>query len=287
LLVAVAASTLWAVSGAQAAPTSVAITGPTEGTTVSRSESPEIEVTGTAAFLDVPASGPRSYFLHQDDCGGTDNPHMTVTASTDSVADGCGNVLGVVGGGGDSYPATDGLPATLAPGAKVTGKIVIKTFDFQVGVAAGLATAHVTVSATSPAGDSFTLADVSKDFVVVPGTPEYVVDIDAAVSEEAAGVSLDSLSVTTEYSNGNVLWGFTALSGRSYVTLPTLDTGIVQVAVDSATFSSSKTYPATVSGGTWTATVPTPAAGPRKIYARAVQNGNKTAAAPVSITVTA
>lgn len=82
-----------------------------------------------------------------------------------------------------------------------------------------------------------------------------------------------------------MLWGFTALSGRSYVTLPTLDTG--QVAVDSSTFSATKAVTAIVTGNTFAATVPTPAVGAHTLYARAVQNGVKTNAGVVNITVTA
>jgi hypothetical protein len=86
----------------------------------------------------------------------------------------------------------------------------------------------------------------------------------------------------------NVYSGFIALSGASYVDVPTHAASVntsVAVSLDDPTFANS--VPARLSGSTWSVAVPTPTTtGKHTIYARSTQGFTTSATASSTFTVT-
>lgn len=283
--VAVAAVTV--ASAASAAPV-IAITSPTNGSSVSAS-SELMDVAGTVSF-DAPVATARRWFLRRDDCGGTaDNPHLSTKQGSDG-GDGCGNLLAPVSGNAESYSAVDGLPATLEAG-EITGQLTVSSFQglvgSPVGVGAGQWTANITIGGSDATGRFVTVAQISETYLVTPNAPENTVPFSAPLDASLVGSQLRSLTMDVEVvpDPGSGLHGFIGASGTSYFDLPILDAGTVQVST-STSFSPSTTATATVNpDGTWHAEVPTPSVGTRQVRARAIQSGVTTTAAPVTITV--
>src|SRR5213595_3465256 len=113
-----------------AATSSVTITSPRAGQSISLKKNPYLAVAGTAAFA-AATPGSTTFYLRRDGCGtSNDNPHLSVTSGTDG-GDGCGLLFNaVVGLGGDAdqgafidFPATDGLPLALDASRAITGVI--------------------------------------------------------------------------------------------------------------------------------------------------------------------
>ena len=105
---------------AAGATSSVTITTPRAGQSISLKKNPYLAVAGGVSFA---ATTPRStaFYLRRDGCGtSNDNPHLSTTSGTDG-GDGCGLIFNaVVGVGGDldqgafvDFPATDGMPLPL------------------------------------------------------------------------------------------------------------------------------------------------------------------------------
>ena len=272
-----------AMAGAATAPT-ISITTPANGATFSRSASETIIVTGTSTFgAAVPAT--KTFYLRRDACGATQgapNPRLSTTSGTDG-GDGCGNLLGGASATTTNYPAENGLPLTIDPGKNA--KIVIATSSWS-GFG-GVGNQQVSVTLTGQAGNQTkTLGSASQTVLLTPGTDVQNYEFIFPVQNPGAPLSSLDLAVTI---GGGFQHGHVNLNGASFVELPVLDTGRIDVSSDSSSFAAAKTVQAEIaSNGTWTAEIVTPAAGSsRKIYARAVQGGTTTQAAPVSITVTA
>src|SRR5215471_17839950 len=133
---------------AEASTSSVTITSPKTGSTMSAHVNPYTAVAGGVTFA---ASDPQTsrFYLRRDGCGtSNDNPHLSTTNGTDA-GDGCGLVINAVTGlGGDAdqsafvdFPASDGMPLALDTSGQVSGVIDI------TGTAAGLSEVDVSMEA--------------------------------------------------------------------------------------------------------------------------------------------
>src|SRR5581483_7384867 len=103
------------------------ITTPTAWQSFSASQTPNLTVTGGAAFT-TPAKMSTRFYLRRDGCGTTnDNPHLSVTSGADG-GEGCG----FVGGNGIvstvskglfsvDFQTTDGLPVYLDTSRAIDG----------------------------------------------------------------------------------------------------------------------------------------------------------------------
>jgi hypothetical protein len=269
------------VAGAATAPT-ISITSPAPGATISKAVSDTILVNGTATF-DVPVAATRTFYLRRDACGGSaaQNTRLSTASGTDG-GDGCGNLIGGASTATTNYPAENGLPLTVdtTKAAKVT--IVVSSFTGLGGVG----NQQITATLTGRAGSTTkTLGSGSQSILLTPGTDAYTYEITIPIANPGAPISTLNLALAI---GGGFQHGHVNLNSASFVELPILDTGRVDVSSDSSTFAASKTAQAVLNGdGTWTAEIVTPSVGSRKIYARAVQGGLTTNATPVSITVIA
>jgi hypothetical protein len=281
---------LLAATSVQAAAT-IAITSPADGAQVSRSATPTLLVSGTAAF-DEPVAATRTFYLRRDDCGGdNDNPHMSVRQGSDGGS-GCGYLTGLqtvntvfVATGDHSlaqeFTAVDGVPFTIDSLGKVGGTLVVG------GLAGGQATHDITVTGVSTTNDVHTLLETSETITLDPSAFDHTVTFEGEVDDVLAGVEFRSITFAVNI-HGPILgeYGYIEKNGASKLDVPIMDAGTVEVAADSATFSAARTVTATVKpDGTWEAEVATPATGERKIHARAVQGATKITAVPVGITV--
>ena len=280
-LVALAVALPATAGAAPTAPT-ISITGPANGASISRAASETIYVTGTAAFGEaIPAS--RTFYLRRDACGGGTPPNTRLSTATGTDGgDGCASLTSGVLPATTNYPAEEsGLPLTVD--SSKPAKVTIVLSSWSGGTGAG--TQQVTATLTGRAGNQQRTLGAGTHSMDVTGVDAYTADITIPLQNPGAPISTLNLAVTI---GGGVQHGHVNLNGASFVELPILDTGRIDVSSDSATFAPSKTVKADLSAdGTWTAEINTPSAGNRKIYARAVQSNLTTQATPVAITVTA
>src|SRR5947199_3150932 len=115
---------------AAASTSSVTITSPRAGQSISLKKNPYLAVAGGVSFA-ATSTGSTTFYLRRDGCGtSNDNPHLSTTSGTDG-GDGCGLIFNaVVGVGGDvdqgafiDFPATDGMPLALDAGRSITGVV--------------------------------------------------------------------------------------------------------------------------------------------------------------------
>ena len=292
LAAAVAVAAVSFSSAASAAPT-VAITSPVDGAVVSRADETML-VTGTSTF-GAPVAAERTFFLRGSGCGATEAFWLSTKEGEDEY-DGCGSIGGVpfneafyqlLGSEPNSFTAEDGVPVMLDASKDVAGTIRAESWtgdgtpgagQVVVDVALyGLDAANRTVALGSA---SFTAVNTGADGVQVPFTFD--------VPDTADRVVVRSLTIDVAVRGANYNSSNLGLSGDSKFTLPIYDAGTVLVAGDSAAFAATRTATAIVAeDGTWTAEIPIPAVGSRKVYARAIQSGVRTDATPVTITVVA
>lgn len=293
LLVVVAAGAVLAMNGAQAA-TSIAITSPAAGSTFSKAVDETITVTGTSSFGPaVPES--RTFYLRGSGCGATEAFWLSVESGTDEY-DGCGTIGGLpvneviyqLGGGANTFSAQDGVPAILDASKDVTGTIRAESWTGDGTPGVGQVVVEVSLAGADAEGNSVTIGTDTLE-ATNTGADGVQLPFTFNIADALDKVALTELALSVEVHGVNQNSSNLGLSGDSKFTLPVLDAGLVEVSSDSSTFSASKTVKAELaSDGTWTAEIPTPAIGAsRKIYARAVQGGFKTLAAPVGIIVTA
>jgi hypothetical protein len=281
-----------ATAGAATAPT-ISITSPANGATFSRSIWETIPVTGNATFGE-PVATTRTFYVRRDGCGtAADNPHLSVQQGTDA-GDGCGSLFPqpAISATGDPFSAVNGVPFTLDATKKITGTIKFSSYQGIEGGPVGFGVGQVTMTArlTGIVGNqSRVLGSATATHLVTPSQVEYTTPIDITPPAADNGKRVSGLTLDLSFTGPAVLCDFVAMSGASFVTIPILDVGTVEVSSDSATFAPAKTVQATMAtDGTWSAEVVVPNTGPRKIYARAIQTGSSTVnATPVSITVTA
>jgi hypothetical protein len=257
-------------SAATAGPV-VKITSPKSGSSVSLRRTPYLAIAGTASFA---ATTPQTttFYLHRDGCGtSADNPHMSTANGTDA-GDGCGLVInGVVGLGGDAdqatfidFPATDGTPLALDGTRAITG--VVALTGGQIGLA------EVDVDASALVGGQAvelgnTTATVLMDDPTADNTPvPFTIPSNSALD----GSDIQALDLRVHVHGPNIYSGFMALSGASYVKVPSYAASVhksVTVAIDSGT-----PVEARLDGGTWSIAFPTPTTiGRHYIRAQATQ----------------
>lgn len=272
---------------AEAAPRAVAITSPTAGTTISRAATPQLAVAGTAAFDPAVAAG-KTFFLRGTGCGATEDLFLSASKGTDDY-DGCGIIGGIplneVIGDPKVLDARDGLPVKLDASKPVQGVIRAESWIGDGIPGVGQVVIDVALSGTTAGGEfadlgsaTVTATNAGADGVNVPFTLPVPAELDRTV---LTGVSLEVSVHGANYNSSNL-----GMSGDSKFTLPILDEGVVQVS-DSPAFTASKTVTSFVAAdGTWSAVLPTPAAGAQTIYARGSQGTSKLSAPAVPITVT-
>jgi len=275
------------VAAAVGSPTAVTITSPKSGSTVSLHTTPYLAIAGNAVFAPSTA-GTSRFFLRRDGCGTTaDYPHLATTSATDG-GDGCGLIFNsVVGLGGNAdqgafvdFPSSDGLPVALDASRDVAGVISL------TGLGVGAAQVDVTLTALV-GGQDVTLGQTTSDLTVLDPTASsspvpFTITPDAAY----AGADVQALDLRVLVKGPYIYSGFIALSGASYVDLPSFAGSVnktVQVSVDDPTFANA--VPARLNGSTWSVAIPTPAAGRHTIYAQSTQGFDSSAPASTSITV--
>ncbi|MGH2709730.1 MAG: hypothetical protein ACRDH9_00795 [Actinomycetota bacterium] len=277
-----------AVAGAVTAPT-ISIGSPSGGTSFSRAVWETIPVSGLASFDVAPATD-RTFYLRGEGCGATEEFWLSVESGTDGY-DGCGIIGGLplneAIGSASAFESRDGVPLLLDASKNVTGQIRAESWFGDGTPGVGLVSVDVTLTGRKTTNQSVTIGtdtlegtNTGADGVNIPFTFDIPANLDLVALK---AVTIDVLVRGANYNSSNL-----GLSGDSHFTLPIFDPGRVDVSSDSATFSAAKTVQATVeANGTWSAEILVPNTGSRKIYARAVQAGVTTNAAPVSITVTA
>ena len=260
------------------------VASPGEGATISRASGTAVDVAGTALFDEVQRST-RKFFARRAVCGGTADQGIRLELENGPDAgDGCGNLLGVVGGSTTAFPAAAGVPLTLDAG-KIAGQVTVSSFQGLPNspVGAGAGQQSVTMSVT--AGDE-TLVISTQNYLVTPDKPVHVLPFEGEIATELVGRTFEDLTLTVTVASGALLHGFVGTAGKTWFTVPVTNAPRVDVSLDSATFAT-KTVKATLAGdGSWTARLAMPAVGAHKIYIRAVQDDQTTTGAPVNITVT-
>ena len=272
-----------------AATSSVTITSPRAGQSVSLKKNPYLAVAGTASFA-AATSGSSTFYLRRDGCGtSNDNPHLSVTTGTDG-GDGCGLLFNAVTGlGGDAdqgafvdFPASDGMPLALDGTRAIDGVISL------TGAQVGLATVDVTLEALV-GGNAVTIGKTSSSAILDPTGNDTPIPFTIPANGSLDGSDVQALDLRVLIHGPNVYSGFISLNGHSYVDLPSYAASIhksVEISVDDATFASPVPARIDASGTGWSLAIPTPAIGKHTIYARAKQGFDTSAPASQAFTVT-
>lgn len=277
-----------AVSTALSATTSVAITTPKANQKIALRSNPYLAVAGTAAFASTTA-GTSRFYLRRDGCGtSSDNPHLSLTAGNPDGGDGCGLIVDQVGPAGDAapnatftdYPANDGMPLALDGAQPISGQVSL------TGAQVGLAEVTVDLQALV-GGNAVDLGSTTSSVVMDPTGASTPVPFTIAANSTNNGADIQALDMRVTIHGPNIYSGFVALSGASFVDLPSYAASVnktVAISVDDPTFSNPT--PARLSGSTWSVAVPTPAIGTHTIYARSTQGYSTSAPTSVVVTVT-
>ena len=272
---------------AAASTSSVTITSPRAGQSISLKKNPYLAIAGGVSFAPTTA-GDTTFYLRRDGCGtSNDNPHLSVTSGTDG-GDGCGLIFNAVAGpGGDvdqaafvDFPATDGMPLALDATRAITGAIAL------TGLEIGLAQVDVTLEALVH-GEAVTIGSDSESALLDPTANDTPIPFTIQPSATLDGSDLQALDLRVHIHGPNIYSGFISLNGNSYVHMPSYAASVnqaVQVSIDDPTFAAG--VPARISGTSWSVAVPTPAIGKHTIYARATQGFDTSAPASQSFAVT-
>jgi hypothetical protein len=286
LTVAALVAAVTAAAALSASP-SVTITAPTSNQKVSLRRNPQLTVTGTAAFADTSA-GTTRFFLRRDACGtSADNPHLSITSGTDG-GDGCGLIIDQVGPVGDvapqasftDYPAVDGMPLAYDGTQPINGQISL------TGAQVGLAEVDVDVQALV-GGNAVDVGSATGSAILDPTGNSTPVPFTIAPNLSLDGSDIQALDLRVTIHGPNVYSGFVALSGASYVNMPSRAASVnkgVEISVDDPSFSNPTA--AQITGGTWSASISTPSIGKHTIYAESTQGYTTSAPASVTFSVT-
>lgn len=275
-----------AAGGALSATTSVTITTPKANQKVSLRQNPYLALAGTVSFSDTTA-GTTRFYLRRDGCGtSNDDPHLSVTSGTDA-GDGCGLILNAVGPVGDvdqssftDYPASDGMPLALDGTKPIDGQISL------TGAQVGLAEVSVTLDALV-GGNPVEIGSGTGSAVLDPTGASTPVPFTIQPNASLDGSDLQALDLRVTIHGPNVYSGFVALSGASWVDMPSHAASVnkgVEVSVDDPTFANA--VPARLSGTSWSVAIPTPAIGSHTIYAESTQGYDTSAPTSVTVNVT-
>ena len=286
LTLAALVAALTAAAALSASP-SVTITAPTSNQKVSLRRNPQLNVTGTAAFA-AASAGTTQFFLRRDGCGtSADNPHLSVTSGTDA-GDGCGLIIDQVGVVGDvapqasftDYPAIDGMPLAYDGTQPIDGQISL------TGAQVGLAEVDVDVQALV-GGNAVDIGSATGSAVLDPTGNSTPVPFTIAPNLALDGSDIQALDLRVTIHGPNVYSGFVALSGASWLNMPSYSASVnkgVEISVDDPTFSNPTA--ATITGSSWSAAIATPSVGKHTIYAESTQGYSSSAPASVTFSVT-
>lgn len=289
IVAAIVAVAALAASGAGASTTSVTITTPKAGQSVSLHKNPYLAVAGGASFASATAGGTK-FYLRRDGCGtSNDNPHLSVTTGTDA-GDGCGLIFNAVAGpGGDAdqaafidYPATDGMPLSLDATRSVTGVISL------TGLQLGMATVDVTLEALVN-GQAVTLGSDSESALLDPTADHTPIPFTVQPNAALNGSDIQALDLRVHLHGPYIYSGFISMSGNSYADVPSYAASVnrsVQVSLDDSSFGNA--VPARLGAGntSWSVAIPTPAVGKHTLYARSTQGFDTSAPTSVAFSVT-
>lgn len=273
-----------AAGGALSATTSVTISTPTSNQKVALHKTPYLAVAGSATFADTTA-GTTRFYLRRDACGTTnDNPHLSVVSGTDG-GDGCGLIVNsVVGLGGDAdeaafidFPASDGMPLAFDGTQPINGQISLS------GAQVGIAYVDVTLDALV-GGNAVEIGSATGSAVLDPTGASTPVPFTIQPNTSLDGSDLQALDLRVHIHGPNVYSGYVALSGASWVDMPSYAASVnkgVEISVDDPTFANP--VPARLDGTSWSVAIPTPGVGTHTIYAESTQG--YTTSAPTSVTI--
>ena len=277
-----------AAGGALSATTSVTITTPKANQKVSLKQNPYLAVAGTANFAATTA-GTTRFFLRRDGCGtSNDNPHLSITSGTDG-GDGCGLIFNALAGpGGDvapqasfiDFPSSDGMPLAYDGTQPIDGQVSL------TGAQVGVADVDVALEALV-GGNAVDIGSATGSAVLDPTGASTPVPFTIQPNFSLDGSDLQALDLRVTVHGPNVYSGFIALSGASWVDMPSYAASVnkgVEISVDDATFSSP--VPARLSGTSWSVAIPTPSIGKHTIYAESTQGFNTSAPTSVTFNVT-
>jgi hypothetical protein len=286
LALAALVAALTAAAALSASP-SVTITAPKSNQKVSLRQNPYLAVAGTAAFAATDA-GTTQFFLRRDGCGtSADNPHLSVTSGTDA-GDGCGLIIDQVGVVGDvapqasftDYPAVDGMPLAYDGTQPIDGQVSL------TGAQVGLAEVDVDVQALV-GGNAVDIGSATGSAILDPTGASTPVPFTIAPNLALDGSDIQALDLRVTIHGPNVYSGFVALSGASWLSMPSYAASVnksVEISVDDPTFSNPTT--ARISGSNWSVAIPTPSVGKHTIYAESTQGYDTSAPASVTFGVT-
>lgn len=263
---------------AVASSTSVTITTPTEGQTISKKKVPQLPVTGGVTFA---AATPNMslFYVRRDGCGtSNDNPHLSISTGTDAGS-GCGSLInGVVGAGGDAdagafvdYPSNDGMPLALDATRKITG-----TFDIQgfIGPAqAGLMEADVSMEALVN-GNGVTIGSDTEMVVLDPTASDNLINFTITPNSALDQTDVSGIDLRLHLHGPYAFSGFVATNGLSFVNVPSYTASThksVLLSLDDPTFANSIPVAINSAGDGWSVVIPTPAVGKHTLYAESTQ----------------
>jgi len=289
VLVAALAVVAIASGTAGAATTSVTITSPRAGQSISLKKNPYLAVAGGVSFAPTTAGG-TTFYLRRDGCGtSNDNPHLSVMSGTDG-GDGCGLIVNAVAGpGGDvdqaafvDFPASDGMPLAFDASRSINGVIAL------TGLQVGVAYVDVTMEALV-GGQPVTIGSDSESAILDPTGNDTPIPFTIQASPSLNGADLQALDLRVHIHGPYIYSGFISLNGNSYVDMPSYAASVnraVVISVDDPTFANPIPARLDSSGASWSVAVPTPAVGKHTIYAESTQGFDTSAPASQTFTVT-
>ncbi|HVM11555.1 MAG TPA: hypothetical protein VM638_03640 [Actinomycetota bacterium] len=276
---------LMALTGAAAAQPTVAITAPADGSTISRSATPQIAVSGQSAFEEPVPTG-RNLYLRWD---GTDDS-CGATYLSDNNGPDEGNGCAFVAGIASVTPDEDDFTVSYSSGAEVATPI---TIDATRRITGTMGYVHA-----APDAPIFDIEVLFDDQVVGrqrynPGPQvglfarrQFNLDIPIPQSWHQKDVSSVTLNWHFQQSLSVASTWVEHENPVSFMRLPTYSASFsrkVEVQLNNGSWQ-----PATLSQDltTWTRAVNAPAAnGPAVIRARAVQGGSTSGVSQISVTI--
>lgn len=271
---------------AGAAPT-VTITTPADGSTVSKSASPTLTVTGDVAF-DTPEASELQFFVRRTGC--TDDKRLSVEqgAETSGCAEANSHTpANEITRTPTLFNAADGLPFTLDASRSVQGVVTLTSFQQPVYAGGGQVIVDISLSGSS-GGTAIDLGSTSVNYIAIPSQPPVSTPWTISPPTSADKKDFTSFTLSLTIRGIHITHGYVRPNGTN-LTLPTYSasfTRAVQTAVDNASFTSTGV---TVSPDftSYSANLNTPAIGAHTIKVRAVQGGSTSAVVTSAITVTA
>jgi hypothetical protein len=267
------------------AATTVSITSPASGASISRSTSPKIDVTGAVGF-DVPQPSERAFYVRRTSC----NTDQRLSTQRGGETASCAETMSLTpvaeeNAVGTTYDAENGVPLTLDASRPITGVVSVVSYAGQsgAGTGAGMTTIDITLT-----GGNQTLGSTTVSYTATPAQYQYNTAWTIQPAATLDKKDLSSLQLLIKVRGRNVMHGFVRPNTTTF-TVPIYTesfTRKVELAVDNGAFSATGV---TLSPDltSFAGSVTTPAVGSHTIKARAVQGAEISGLSSVPITVTA